>query len=404
LLGAVLLPAPVRAHDPSAWGGIYRSRDHGATWFLANEGRFVTAALALAIDPTDPHELLLATDSGLLHSQNGGRDWQIAGEGTMDGGAFAAAFDLDGKRALAATARGLFRRDVGGVWEEIAAPLGALPVRSLVSGTTAGQVFLAGWQELYRSDDWGASWSPAGDGLPDHAVATLVAVPGDRHAVMVVSNGELWASFDGGAAWQPRGNGLPAGRVDTVVLGTGTTGSLWAGGADQVFRSDDLGATWHAFGAPLGERDTTIRGIAVSPDERLTLLTTDRGLYQRGEGAASWELLVENVPVHLEARPLVRAPHDPSTIYAGFSIAPYDSLWRRAAAGGSPFGQLDWIDLGGGLAFLVLVGLGGGMMLGRLGHHYGRNEQDGRVPADARARSRNSARGEGSRAPESARA
>src|SRR5262249_25417997 len=67
-LVVVLWPSSASTHDPSAWGGLFRSRDHGATWAPANQGRLVSAALALAISPTDVNHLLLGTDSGLLRS------------------------------------------------------------------------------------------------------------------------------------------------------------------------------------------------------------------------------------------------------------------------------------------------------------------------------------------------
>ena len=42
---ALLCSARAEAHDPSAWGGLFRSRDHGARWLPVNEGRFIGGAL-----------------------------------------------------------------------------------------------------------------------------------------------------------------------------------------------------------------------------------------------------------------------------------------------------------------------------------------------------------------------
>src|SRR5262245_66507849 len=104
-------PVPVEAHDPSAWGGLFRSRDHGARWLPLNEGRFIGGVLAVAISPTDPHHLLLATDSGLLRSRNGGRDWQQEAPGVLLGSVFAVTFHADGVGSLASTSQGLYRTD-----------------------------------------------------------------------------------------------------------------------------------------------------------------------------------------------------------------------------------------------------------------------------------------------------
>src|SRR5882724_10891837 len=50
------------AHDASAWGGLFRTRDAGATWPPVNPASFVSGALAVAVSPVEPQHLLLATD------------------------------------------------------------------------------------------------------------------------------------------------------------------------------------------------------------------------------------------------------------------------------------------------------------------------------------------------------
>src|SRR6266581_5515164 len=114
----LLWSSAVSAHDASAWGGLFRSRDHGATWFLASPGTFPTAAIALAVSPTDGNHLLLATDSGLLRSRNGGRDWSREASNVLTGAVFAAAFAGDGRRALVSTGTEIFGSDADGRSEE----------------------------------------------------------------------------------------------------------------------------------------------------------------------------------------------------------------------------------------------------------------------------------------------
>ena len=85
-------PAGVRAHDASGWGGLFRSRDGGATWFQANQGRLVGGALGVAVEPGNPDHVLLGTDDGVLVTRNGGRDWESP-TGTPRGPVFAVAVD-----------------------------------------------------------------------------------------------------------------------------------------------------------------------------------------------------------------------------------------------------------------------------------------------------------------------
>src|SRR5215207_2220703 len=68
-------PDGVRAHDAGAWGGLFRSRDNGVTWFQASQGRLVTGVLSIAVSPIDSTRLLLGTDAGMLVTHNGGLDW-----------------------------------------------------------------------------------------------------------------------------------------------------------------------------------------------------------------------------------------------------------------------------------------------------------------------------------------
>src|SRR5258705_12452792 len=140
LLIVALSRADAPAHDASAWGGLFRTRDAGATWLPVNPASFVSGALAVAVSPTDPHHLLLATDTGLSRSRNGGRDWILEARDVLVGPAFAVAFDVDGERPLAAGTTGIFRSD-GDRWRPLRPPAGTMPAWSLVPSSTRGRVY-----------------------------------------------------------------------------------------------------------------------------------------------------------------------------------------------------------------------------------------------------------------------
>jgi len=357
LLLAAGFVLPVHAHDPSAWGGLYRSRDFGASWFPADAGLFIGGALGVAVHPKDPAQLLYGTDARLLRSKNGGRDWGTEAATMISGAAFAVGFDADGKIALASSGTRIYLAENGANWQDILAPGGAAPARAFVrSLATANRIYLAGAHGVFVSDDRGRTWTRSGDTvLPDSAVVSLLITPGTQENIYAVIDGNIWLSADGARNWGMRGKGLPAGRVETISADVAKTGRLWAAGAAQVYLSDDSGTTWTSYGKPMADAGISVRGLAVSDDGGILLLATHRGMFRSVDRAQTWNQVESTLPVHLESGLLMRDPHDSSTLYAGFSLSPYEEMWRRAEQGGSLLAHLDPVSLAGGLAFLVFL-------------------------------------------------
>lgn len=293
-------PVVAHAHDASGWGGLFRSRDGGATWFSANQGRLVGAALAIAVDPRDADHLLLGTDDGVLVSRNGGRDWEI-GASSPRGPVSAVALDQRGQ-ALAATGLAVFRAQAGGVWEAVVVPTGFTPVRSFIRGSVPGQVYALNKRGVQRSEDSGQTWAAFGSGLPDGDVTSLLVLP---ETVLCVVDGRVWAAEPASGIWQDRSDGLPSGPVQG--LSVDARGTVWAAVGEQVFTWD--GPAWRSVGTRLPESGTEIRGIAGGA--RL-IVSTHRGVYASTDDGVTWNAAADNVPGHLEAGPLVSDPTDPA--------------------------------------------------------------------------------------------
>lgn len=365
-LGA-MQPQRALAHDPSAWGGTFRTRDLGQSWLPADAGLFIGGALDLAVSPTDPNHLLYATDTRLLRSRNGGRDWKPEAPALFLGATLAVAFLADGQGALASTSQGLFRTGGGSNWVAVALPQVALPVRRIVVGGAGGLVFAIGRRGVFVSHDGGEHFQRSGaEVLPDAAATALVVLPQAGNLALLVSQGQLWASADGGANWQPRQAGLPKGSVELVCADAGNSQRLWAAAANQLHLSTDLGKTWQLFGQPLPEAGSTVRGIVADAAGRLLILATRRGALRSRNAGASWELIEGTLPVHQEAGPLLRDPANASTLYIGFSLMPYAEVWRRAEQGSNLLAQIDPYSLAGGAAFLLLLGTGAALLVRRL--------------------------------------
>ena len=333
----------------------------------------------------DVNHLLLGAESGLLRSRNGGRDWTIEAPSVVLGSVFAVAFAADGQRALVSTGLGIFRGRPRAAGGQTPAPQGATPARAIVRSGEAGRVYLAGWTGLFRSDDWGASWSSAADGLPQEPATALLLVHGSPETLYAIIQGRIWASVDGARSWASPGAGISLTNVDALAADSRQAGRLWAAGGDRVFRSDDGGANWQGIGRPVPEPNTTVHGIAAS--EEAIVVTTDRGLYRTVDGGEKLDADHRNLPAHLEAGPLVRDSVDPATLYAGFTLVPYPELWRRAADRESALVRVSVASLAGGVILLVVVALGALAALRWLGQFYrppARSASVTRTPRDRR--------------------
>jgi photosystem II stability/assembly factor-like uncharacterized protein len=362
VLSLMLANTGAGAHDPSAYGGLFRSRDLGATWLNADAGLFLNAALTVAVDPRETAHLLLGTDLGVMGSQSGGRSWAPEAAGQILGAAFAVVFLADGRSAIAAAPGGVFRwRD--GQWSGADAPDGAVPARAIAPGAAPDRVYLLGRSGLFTSADGGQSFTPVAGDLPEAAQITgLTVATRPQEVVFALVDGALMASTDAGRHWQPSAAGLPA-PLDAIALDPAAPHRLWAAGADRIWRSDDLGSTWRAVGQPLPEPGTQVRGIAADPAAMTLVVTTHRGMYRSADGGHSWSLKEGNLPIHLEAGPLIRDPGDARTLYAVYSLMPYAEVWRTALEGSKLLARADPVSLAGACAFVLLLMIGGALLV-----------------------------------------
>ena len=353
------------AHDPSSYGGVFRSRNLGGTWLNADVGLFLNAALAVAVDPREPSRLLVGTDLGLLGSRNGGRSWSPEAPDLIFGAVFAVAFSADGERALCASQSGAFRF-ADGRWTPAYAPDAAIPARAIVAGASNDRIYLLGRSHLFVSEDGGQTYIPV-PGLSQTREMTALAVTRTAPEILVaVIDGRVMTSQDGGRAWRDGGLGSDGKAVDTVAPDAYAPDRIWAASADRLHISADLGATWRATGGPLPELGTKVRGIAADELAMTLVVTTQRGTYRSENGGQTWVLKEDNLPIHLEAGPLARDPNDPRLIYAVYSLMPYSEVWRAASEGGNLLARIDPISLAGGISFFLLILLSGGFVAFKL--------------------------------------
>jgi hypothetical protein len=328
-------------------GGVWESRDGGASWRPRTDGLPVPAIGAVAFDPADPAVAYAGSGEGafsaelgvgLLRSGDGGASWRLLAADALTGAGFHDLAVLPGGRLLAATTTGLYesgdrgvswtRRLGGQVWD-------LSPAGEVLAGCTAG---------LCRSDDgtaWthvplpaapsrfervavchaagGAAWVfAAGDGVghlwrrdrpggPFDPVkppadlqsqqawyAWVVAAPPDDPEVLLLGAVGLHRGVrgaDGGWSWvdlsvRPAGDDLPADQ-HAVAFAADDPAVLYVGDDGGLFRSPDRGRSWRALNAGLSIAETG--HLAGHPEHDAWLLAGAGGLGTlRYEGGEVW--------------------------------------------------------------------------------------------------------------------
>jgi photosystem II stability/assembly factor-like uncharacterized protein len=199
--------APAGLTVAGSYGGVFCSTDAGQTWQSALLGspRPVVTALAALPDNALPAGRLFAGtgEDGVFVSQDGGKNWTRWNFGLLDGHVFAlaAAEWSDGSRAVfAGTETGLFRSDnLGRSWRELNFPMEAAPVLSLL--VLENETVLAGTETgaLFRSADRGVTWEEIAAGTFTGEISALAKAG----SLAAASGDQVWLSDDGGATWRP---------------------------------------------------------------------------------------------------------------------------------------------------------------------------------------------------------
>lgn len=254
-------PILISPHDCDvifhAGNRLLRSDDRGSTWqpvspdlTRADPATLTTGkggdgniqyATITAIDqsPIDPEVLWVGTDDGNVQlSTDGGESWQLLNERLPDNPEYWVS------RVVASA------HETGRAW-----------------------VTFTGYRRddfrpfVYRTDDFGQSWTALAEGLPEGPVNVVREHPTNPDVVFVGTEFGVFVSIDGGAHWQEFEAGLPTTpvhdlkihpREHDLIVGTHGRGIHIADIRPLAeFNAEVLGRDWHFF-AP----ESAIRWVA----------------------------------------------------------------------------------------------------------------------------------------------
>ena len=272
----------LRRPDLSVGDGIYRSADAGATWthLGLRDGQQIPT---LAIDPRNPDRLFAAVlghpyganaERGIFRSTDGGATWEKSLYVDADTGGWDICFDPVNPDVMYAT-----------LWES---RLGPWDGGNSYKGTKGG---------LFKSLDGGQTWRKLTAGLPADVSQVYVAVaPSDARRVYAtvgtLRGSEIYLSDDAGENWhlattdlRPAvaigGGDMPLIRVDPVNRDIVYSATVVA------WRSTDGAKTWSALkGAPGGD---DYQNLWINPRHpEIILLVSDQGAVVTVNDGRTW--------------------------------------------------------------------------------------------------------------------
>jgi photosystem II stability/assembly factor-like uncharacterized protein len=267
--------------------GAAHSVDRGATWAQSDAGVDVEVML---IDPATPATVYALADRKLVKSTNTGATWSEQSNG-LDSGV------------------------------DLLALAGSMPSR-LYAGACFNNVF--------RSDNGGASWAPTASDVQGLCLRTIAVDPTNPDFV-VAAGDSTFVSTNGGTAWTQR-TSLPSGStVEAVAIDPGTPRHIYAGMEAGLFVSSDDGVTWMPALLTAG----AVADVEVNPATHAVYAVTSSLVVRSTDFGASWVNATFDLPSTFETRIAVASA--PDELYAGTYGAGSYAITIGALDGGSAF-------------------------------------------------------------------
>jgi photosystem II stability/assembly factor-like uncharacterized protein len=269
--------------DLSVGDGIYKSTDAGKTWthLGLRDGYQIPG---LAVDPRDPNKVFAAVlghpygpneERGLYRSSDGGQTWQRVIYKNENTGASDVEIDPTNPDVIYASMWEVRE----GPWED----------GNEFNGTGGG---------LFKSTDGGNTWNQLTNGLPKDLSQIYVAIAASDskrlYATVGTASGALgvYRSDDAGENWtkitdDPRPSGRIGGGDLSIPKVDPKNADIVYCASTVTMRSTDGGKTWSSFrGAPGGDDYQNLWINPSNPD--IILLVSDQGALVTVNGGQTW--------------------------------------------------------------------------------------------------------------------
>ncbi len=288
---------------------------------------------AIAVHPTKPHIIYVATEEAVYKTYDGGQVWERLTEGLSRIRVMNLAIDplLPANVFAGTLADGVYKSPDGGRrWLPRNAGIqkGTISanVNQLVFHPTDTQILYAATTVgVFRSTDGGQSWTERMNGMKEiNFVVALAIDPQHPNILYAGTSGGVYRSFDGSENWVKINAGLVpddakmasmALGVNRLVIDPSNTDIVYAGTTKGLYKTSNKGEHWSDITAGIGE--PYVSSLLVNPQNAAHLyLGTSEGIYESLDGGETW-LPKNNGLENLNIRALAMDPKDPRILYCG---------------------------------------------------------------------------------------
>ncbi|SFN43662.1 WD40/YVTN/BNR-like repeat-containing protein [Dokdonella immobilis] len=281
----------------AAGGGVWRSRDAGATWESIDDGLDDAAIGAIAVSASNPDILYagsghpeprydIQSGNGLYKSADGGQHWRNIGlRETRHIGAIL----IDPKNPDTVLVGALGHM------------FGPNPDRGVFRSTDGGQHWT---KTLYVDDQTGVvdlAADPADPASVYAATWTARDWPWLSYFTPIEGEGSaVWHSGDGGQSWaRVGGEGWPSGKLGRIGLAVahldnGATrlyASIDSAAHAGLYRSDDGGAHWQRVNDASAVSSWYMSRLTVAPDNPDTLYTVGQSIHKSTDAGKTFSII-----------------------------------------------------------------------------------------------------------------
>jgi photosystem II stability/assembly factor-like uncharacterized protein len=310
-------------------GGLWKSVNRGQTWVPLTDRLPTLGVSAITVDRKNASKIYIGTgdrdadDSrgmGVWKSTDGGTSWNPISNGMGDIKVSKILVHYqDSNLLLAATERGVFRTtNGGGLWTSVG-PVSVFCKDMVVKPNDSNVVYLAGAGVVYKSYDFGRTWSALTTGIGVHQHIRIAVTPANSNylyvlAANVSSYDALYRSTDAGATFTRMSTSPNI--LDWSTNGSGTGGQSWYDldiaadpefaniiyvGGVNVWKSADGGANWNIIahwvgaGAPAVHADHHILEFNITDYSLWD--GCDGGVYYTTNRGNSWNSVTDGLAI-----------------------------------------------------------------------------------------------------------